>query len=114
MSAKTITAEELARSFEKNPNRAEAKYIGETLEIRGEVRKIDNVISAVVVRLDGIGQKYNGTHVEVKLRSRSDVEGIASGDTVTFRGHCDGIRTKTSPNGEDVKLVMLLDADRID
>lgn len=114
MSEGTLTAEELAQAYETDPDRARREFDGEEIDVRGRIRRIDNVISAVVPRLQGTGEKFNGTHIEVKLRRRSDAKSLSTGDEVHLRGRCEGLKTGSSPSGEDIAWVVVNRAEVID
>jgi len=105
-----FTARTLAEEFVRNPENAEERYQNEELVVQGEISEIRNVISAVVLRIQGIGQRYDGAHLEIHLGNRNDADTIGEGDFVRFRGECQGHRTESGPKDEGILWIRFTDA----
>lgn len=100
-----ISARELAKSVERDPEQFDEKHKHDELHVRGEVFEVRNVVSAVVVRMCGLGETYSGVDLEWHMSNRDDAEQIRSGDTVSLRGRYEGHRTGTSPTGEEITWI---------
>lgn len=109
---KVRVARELAREYEGNPADADENYRNQELTVRGEILGIRNVISAVVLRIHGTGERYNGVHFEIHLRNREDAETIEVGDSVEFRGACQGYRRASGPSNKGITWIRFTDAIR--
>jgi hypothetical protein len=104
-----LSAEELARHYTMEDS-GDRDFKGELVRFRGEVLRIDNVISAVVPRVRGIGEKYNGTHLKLHLKDRDDAESLKPGVKSAFQGICQGLQERTSPTGEPVGWITIDEA----
>lgn len=98
----TLAAEELAREYGADPGAADERFLDEELAVTGTIDRIDNVISAVVPRMLGTGEKYSGTHVKFHLRNREDVDRLTKDEPATIHGICRGMETSASPTGERI------------
>lgn len=107
---KILSAKELAQDYDDQRKGKDQWFLGETLAVCGDVRSLRNVISAVVVRISGIGDRYSGTHLEMKLKERRETEKLTKGEQATLKGICRGLSTKESPTGEPINWIQFEDA----
>ncbi len=105
-----LSARQLAHEYEEDPDIANETYRNEQLTVQGEILEIRNVISAVVLRVLGVGKHYSGVHLELHLRSREDAEYVEEGKSIRFRGECQGYRIKSGPKGQGITWIRFTDA----
>lgn len=98
----SVRAEELSEEYDSDSSLADEKYLNERLDVTGTILRLDNVVSAVVPRMLGCGEKYSGTHVKFLLDGRDNVDQLTKGQPATIRGTCRGLEESTSPTGERI------------
>jgi hypothetical protein len=103
----SVRADELSEAYGTDPASADEKFLDEELVVTGEIHRVDNVISAVVPRMLGTGEKYSGTHVKFHLETRENVEQLTKGEQATIRGTCGGFEESTSPTGERIGWITI-------
>lgn len=105
-----IPAPRIADQFSRDRERANREFLDEPLTVRGEVLNIANVVSAVVVRVLGTGDRDDGTHIEMQLKIRDDATKINRGKEITFRGVCRGLKENANPTGDDIGWIKFEEA----
>lgn len=109
-----ITAEQLAKKYEESPQDADEQFLDDEITIRGQILRIDNVVSAVVVRARGKGEEYSGTHLRFHLKNRKEASCLKKDKPAIFQGICRGLDTNTSPTGEEIGWVTIQEASLIE
>jgi hypothetical protein len=81
-----ISAKELLDAFDKDTAAARKQYIDKTIEVTGNVKRIDTTGSVV------LGEEGSASEVTVGLDRRhvKDVEKLKTGSTAVLQGVCSG------------------------
>lgn len=103
----SLRAEELSERYRADPGAADERFLDEKLAVTGTIDRIDNVISAVVPRMLGTGEKYSGIHVKFHLTNREDVDHLTKDEPATIHGICRGMETSASPTGERIGWITI-------
>lgn len=86
-----VEAKRLLKDFEENEATADGKYAGKTLQVSGEVNKVDTEIwddEQYVVQVNG-GGDWDFLTVNCNDQSQSDVASIKKGQDITVVGKFD-------------------------
>ncbi|MFB6344616.1 MAG: hypothetical protein ABEK50_02410 [bacterium] len=108
-----LSSQELSKQFEQRPDEASTKFLDEQLTVKGEISRIDNVISAVVPRMKGTGDKYSGVHLKFHLKNRQDSKQLSEGDEAILQGVCKNFEKSTSPTGEEIGWITITQASTV-
>lgn len=88
--AATIQASDLFKEYNADENAANAKYLGKTIAVTGKVKETSKTAGAPVkVSLD-TGDEF-AVICELDALSQHPRTDFPVGETVTFKGKCDGL-----------------------